>query len=97
MTSKHDKHEEPDPDDVVSVRQVADEAEATLLVDFLKSEGIEAEAVPVQNPWLAPVLKAHNPFWGNVETLGKDADRARALIEDYLRATPQPDPAEDNS
>ena len=97
MTSKHDKHEEPDPEAVVPVRQVADEAEATLLVEFLRTEGIEAEAVPVQNPWLAPVLKAHHPFWGHVETLGKDADRARELIEDYLRATPQPDPAEDNS
>ena len=97
MTSKHDKHEDPDPEAAVSVRQVADEAEATLLVDFLKSEGIEAEAVPVQNPWLAPVLKAHNPYWGNVETLGKDAEKARALIEYYLRATPQPESPEEGS
>jgi hypothetical protein len=91
------KHEDPNPDSLVSVHEATDEAEATLLVEFLKSQGIDAEAVPVQNSWLGPVLKAHNPYWGQIEVLGKDADRARELIEDYLRATPQPDAPEETS
>ena len=71
-----------DREPLVSVREVQDEATATMLCDFLKSQGIEAAAEPVQ-------------IWGRVEVLGKDAARARTLIEEYLAATPEQGPGEE--
>ncbi len=77
-----------DREPLVTVREVPDEATAMFLVDFLKSQGIEATAEPVQIPWFSTVETLHHGYWGRVEVLGKDADRARTLIEEYLAATP---------
>jgi hypothetical protein len=95
MTSEHD--DELDEESLVSVREVQDEATATLLCDFLRSQGIEASAVSSQIPWLSTIETMHQGHWGKVEVLGKDAARARALIEDFLNATPQSDPNEETS
>jgi len=73
---------------LVVVREVPDESTATLLRDFLKAQGIEAVAVPVQIPWFSTLESLHHGYWGRVEVLGKDQDRARALIEEYLAAAP---------
>jgi len=94
MTSEHDEERK---EELVSVREVQDEATATLLADFLRSQGIEASAVSSQIPWLSTIETLHQGYWGKVEVLGKDADRARALIEDFLNATPQPESGEDAS
>lgn len=94
MTSEHDDELE---EELVSVREVQDEATATLLADFLRSHGIEASVVSAQMPWLSTIETLHQGYWGKVEVLGKDADRARALIEDFLNATPQPESNEDAS
>ncbi len=77
---------------LVSIREVPDEPAATLLCDFLKSQGIEATAVPVQISWFSTLETLHHGYWGRVEVLGRDADRARALVEEYLAATPEPSP-----
>jgi len=92
MTTEHEKL---DPEPLVSVRKVPDEATATLLVDFLNDQGIEATAVPVQIAWFSTLQTVHHGYWGHVEVLGKDADRARELIEEYLKATPQPESTEE--
>ena len=92
MSGKHE-----DQEDLVSVREVPDEATATLLCDFLKAQGIEATAVPVQIPWLGPIETMHHGFWGRVEVLEEDAERASALIQEYLSATPEPEPDEESS
>jgi hypothetical protein len=84
-----------DREPLVSVREVQDEATATMLCDFLKSQGIEAAAEPVQISWLSTVETMHHGFWGRVEVLGKDAARARTLIEEYLAATPEQGPGEE--
>ena len=92
------EHEHPeDSESLVSVREVPDEATATLLCDFLKAQGIEATAVPVQIPWLGPIETMHHGFWGRVEVLDRDAARARALVQEYLSATPEPEPGEENA
>jgi len=80
---------------LVVVREVQDESTATLLRDFLMAQGIEAVAVPVQIPWFSTLESLHHGYWGRVEVLGKDADRARALIEEYLAATPEQGPGEE--
>ena len=92
MTSEHEKL---DPEALVSVRDVPDEAAATLLVDFLKGQGIEATAVPVQIAWFSTIQTALHGYWGHVEVLQKDAARAGELIEEYLKATPQPESTEE--
>lgn len=80
---------------LVSVREVPDEQTATMLCDFLRSQGIEAVAQPVQIAWFSTLETLHHGFWGRVEVLGKDAVRARSLIEDYLAATPEQGPPEE--
>lgn len=82
-------------EDLVVVSRVPDEAMATLLCDFLRSQGIEAVSVPVQVPWFPGVETLHHGYWGTVEVLSHDAPRALELIEDFASAEPEPDsPAE---
>jgi len=82
---------------LVSVREVPDEAAATLLCDFLKSQGIEATAAPVQMSWFGTLETLHHGYWGRVEVLGKDAARARALVEEYMAASPDRGPGEETA
>ena len=86
-----------DQESLVSVREVPDEAAAVLLCDFLKAQGIEATAAPVQMPWLSTLETLHHGYWGRVEVLGRDAARARALVEEYLAATPEKGPGEETA
>jgi len=76
---------------LVSVRNVPDESTATLLCDFLKTNGVPATAVAMQIPWL-PGETLRQGYWGHVEVLEHDADRARALIADFYEAEPQQEP-----
>ena len=78
---------------LVSVRRVPDETTATLLCDFLKSNGVPATAVAMQIPWLPGVETFRQGYWGHVEVMEHDAERARALIEDFYAAEPEPEPA----
>jgi hypothetical protein len=80
---------------LVSVRNVPDEQTATLLCDFLRSQGVEATAVAVQIPWLGTVETLLHGYWGRIEVLGRDAERARALLEDFFAATPEAGPEEE--
>lgn len=80
---------------LVAIRNVPDEATATLLCDFLRSQGIEASAVPVQMPWFSTLQSLHHGYWGRVEVLEKDQERARTLVEEYLAATPEETPGEE--
>jgi len=76
-------------DRLVSVRRVDDEATALLLAEFLRDQGVEANVHSVRMPWLGGVELMQKGFWGHVEVLEKDADRARALIDDFYAAQPQ--------
>jgi hypothetical protein len=78
---------------LISVRRVPDESTATLLCDFLKTNGVPATAVAMQIPWLPGVETFRQGYWGHVEVLEHDADRARALIEDFFAAEPQQEPS----
>lgn len=95
MSVEDEAQEGLDRDSLVSVREVQDEATATLLCDFLKAQGIEATVVPVQISWFSTLESQHHGYWGRVEVLGRDADRARSLIADFLAATPEPGPGEE--
>src|SRR5207249_10331532 len=60
------KHDDLAKERLVSIRNVPDEATATLLRDFLRSQGIEANAVPVQMPWLSTLETLHYGSWGRI-------------------------------
>lgn len=75
----------------VSVRRVADEATATLLRDFLRSQGVEAQVVPAAMPWLGGIEQSIQGYWGHVDVLEPFAERALALIEDFYAAEPEPE------
>lgn len=89
------KPEDLRSEELVGVWNAPDEASATAVTDFLRDQGIEATAVAVQIPWFGGVETLHHGYWGKVEVLGRDADRARALIEDFFRAVPEEGPAAD--
>ena len=89
------KHDDLAKERLVSIRNVPDEATATLLRDFLRSQGIEANAVPVQMPWLSTLETLHYGSWGRIEVLGKDQERAKALVEGYLAAVPEETPGDE--
>ena len=81
-----------DDERLVSVRRVQDETTATLLVDFLRSNGVPATAVAMQIPWLPGVETFRQGFWGHVEVMEHDADRAKVLIDDFFEGDVQDEP-----
>ena len=81
-----------DDERLVSVRRVPDETTATLLCDFLRSNGVPATAVAMQIPWLPGVETFRQGYWGHVEVMEHDAEKARAIIDDFFAAEPQPEP-----
>ncbi len=85
------KPEELRAEELVNVWNAPDEAAATAVCDFLREQGVEAMALAVQIPWFGGVETLHHGYWGRIEVLGRDAVRARALIEDFFRATPEPE------
>ncbi len=80
---------------LVSVRRVQDETTATLLVDFLRSNGVPATAVAMQIPWLPGVETFRQGFWGHVEVMERDAERATVLIDDFYAGDVQDEPGLD--
>ena len=77
---------------LISVRRVQDETTATLLVDFLRSNGVPATAVAMQIPWLPGVETFRQGFWGHVEVMEHDAERAKVLIDDFFAGDVQDEP-----
>jgi hypothetical protein len=74
---------------LVTVRRVPDEATGTMLADFLREQGIEAVLRSVQIPWLGGVETMQHGYWGRLEVLEHDAERARAVIDDFYAARPE--------
>jgi hypothetical protein len=81
----------PSEDRLVSIFGVPDEATATLLLDFLKGQGIESTLVSAQIPWFGTIEAARKGYWGRIAVLEGDAARARALIEDFYAGRPEVD------
>jgi hypothetical protein len=81
---------EPDKigEQLVKVHDVPDLVTGTILTDYLKNEGIQATLAPVDISMLPGVESTSHGYWGQIEVLERDADRARTLIEEYLKARP---------
>jgi hypothetical protein len=90
MTKREDEREEERDEALVRVQDVPDEATATLLCDFLGEQGIRATAISAQMPAFGMIERARTGFWGHVEVLESDAERARQVIEDFFKARPEP-------
>ena len=84
MTSKRSEGNE----DLVSVYKAQDEADATLVRDFLAGQEIEASIVSAQIAWFGTIEETRTGYWGQVEVLEHHAERARKLIAEYLAAKP---------
>jgi hypothetical protein len=85
MTRREDERDEA----LVRVQDVWDEATATLLCDFLGEQGIRATAVSAQMPAFGMIERAHKGYWGHVEVLESDAEKARHVIDDFFKARPE--------
>jgi hypothetical protein len=79
-------------EELVGVWNAPDEAAGVAVAAFLREQGIEATAVPVQIAWFADLQTLHHGYWGKVEVMAHDAERARALVEDFLKAVPEEAP-----
>jgi len=89
----------PREEELISVRSVPDEATATMLRDFLGEQGIEATAISAQIPWFGTIETARKGYWGRIAVMARDADRARALLDDFYAARPvvdEPSPTPEN-
>ena len=75
---------------LVRIQDVPDEATATLLRDFLEEQGIRAAAISAQMPAFGMIERASRGFWGHIEVLESDAERARQVIDDWFHARPEP-------
>lgn len=84
------KHEDERDEALVRVQDVPDEATATLLCDFLREQGVRATAISAQMPAFGMIERAQKGFWGHVEVLESDAEKAVRLIEDFFKARPEP-------
>lgn len=73
----------------VSVFRAPDEATATMLRDFLEGQGVRASIVSVQIPWFGTIEAFPKGYWGRIDVLEHDAERARQLIEDFYAAKPE--------
>lgn len=82
-----DEHERDEA--LVRIQDVPDEATATLLCDFLQDQGIRAAAISAQMPAFGMIERASRGFWGHIEVLESDAERARQVIQDFFRARPE--------
>lgn len=91
MTEKEE--DELRSEELVSVWNAPDEASATAVRDFLQEQGIDAAAVAVQIAWMGGVETLHHGYWGKVEVLARDVERARMLVEDFLRGAPDSEAA----
>lgn len=89
---KHDEDElEPDkiPEELVRVHDAPDEATGTMLADLLREQGIDATLKPVEISMLPGVESVGHGYWGTIEVLERDEDRARNLIREYLSSKPR--------
>jgi hypothetical protein len=91
---RHDHGLEPDkiPERLVPVHEVPDEASGTILVDFLRDQGIDATLASAQVSMLPGVESAGHGYWGHVEVLERDEPEARALINEYLSSPQSAEP-----
>ncbi len=84
-----DVEQDSGDEESVSVFQAPDEATATMLHDFLEGQGVHSRIVSVQIPWLGTIEAFRKGYWGRIEVLEHDAERARRLIEDFFAAEPE--------
>ena len=59
----------------------------------LLGTSVEANVHTVRMPWLGGVELMQRGFWGHVEVLEHEADRARSLLDDFYAARPEPGPS----
>lgn len=84
------RHEEERDEALVRIQDVPDEATATLLCDFLKEQGVRAVAISAQLPAFGMIERASKGFWGHIEVLESDVEKAQGLIDDWFQARPEP-------
>jgi hypothetical protein len=67
------------------VYKAPDEWTAMTVRDLLRSAGIAAQVLHVQEPWQDTISRMVEGYWGKVLVFEGDAETARRLIEEYLR------------
>jgi hypothetical protein len=89
MSKSNQKMNEPNPtrvENLVRVHKVRNEWEGNLIVSFLRDNAIAAmlEVAPSIAPLDAAEEFSGSDKTGNIMVLQHDADRARALVEEFL-------------
>lgn len=79
----------PRDEESVPIFKAPDEATATMIHDFLEGQGVHSTIVSVQIPWLGTIETLRKGYWGRIEVLEHDAERARKLISDFFAAKPE--------
>jgi len=72
-------------DDFVVVYRAVDEATANIIKIALEDDGIPAVVHPYHSSWFDGVFVPADGAWGEVLVPKEDAERARALLDEYSR------------
>lgn len=84
-------------DRLVAVWRFEDEGVGILIRKVLEDEGILSEIKSEQIPWMDGIMKAARGYWGELMVLEQEADRARTIIQSYLKTAAQKDQAEEGT
>lgn len=75
-----------DDSKLVEVFVAPDELMATMVKDMLESERIDATVRSDQIVWYDSIAKAGRGYWGKVFVRSEDEERAKELVEEFLKA-----------
>ncbi|MDI6738785.1 MAG: DUF2007 domain-containing protein [Candidatus Edwardsbacteria bacterium] len=74
--------------DLAAVYEAPDQFMAATVESLLRHEGISAVTRSRQMPMYDGLAMMQHPVWGTVLVLERDAERAREIVEEYLRSIP---------
>jgi len=78
------KSKEHDDSVLMEAFEAPNELMATMVRDYLESEGIDAVIRSDQIVWYDSIAKASRGYWGKVFVRSEDGERAKKLIQEFL-------------
>ncbi len=75
-------------DRVVTIFEAEDEMQCRMIAALLEQEGIDYLINSNQVPMFDGVMTKLRGFWGRLQVLESDAERAKRLIAEFLAAQP---------
>ena len=79
---------------MIKVFEAPDELAAITLREMLEEEGIPVFVQSYQVPWYDGIMRVAKGFWGRLLVRDEDAERAKEIVEDFVRMQGRETPEE---